>query len=227
MPEKPAIPGNTHRPVGKPQPREYESQKAQLESLPHGENKEVKRKIDYKTGRADWEEKARLVARRQEQKGLEGRVQAVLDSDKDLKGYGLKAEVNQGKVTLSGIVDTLKEKERAEKLVAGLPGVTGVENGLTISTDGSIDDADVTQEVMEELNADPGINLRHIGAESREGTVILRGNTENPEEIEAAIRAASKARGVRHVVSQVKLKGPAETSLEEIFHSQVRNDEED
>jgi hyperosmotically inducible protein len=53
------------------------------------------------------------------------------------------------------------------------------------------------------------------------------GNTEDPAEIEAAKQAAAKARGVREVVSQVKLKGPDDMSLEEIFHSQVRNDEED
>lgn len=66
-----------YRPEGSPKPREHESQKAQLESLPHGENKDVKRKIDYKTGRKDWEEKARLAHGKEEQRKIQDHVQNV------------------------------------------------------------------------------------------------------------------------------------------------------
>jgi hyperosmotically inducible protein len=216
-----------HRPKGSPQPREHESQQSQLESLPHGENKDVKRQISYKTGEDDWEEKARYADRKEGHEELQDRVQDVLDSDKDLRGYGLNVTGSGDRVAVSGIVDTLSEINRAEKLVAGLPGVQEVVNDLTISTDGNITDADVTKEVREELNADPRVDLSHIGAETHGGTVILMGNTENPDEIEAARQTAAKARGVRKVVSQVKLKDPGDMSLEGIFHSQVRNDEED
>lgn len=217
---------DTHRPVGPPRAREYKSQKAQLESLPHGEQKDVKRGISYKTGLEDWEEKARLAARREEGNDLQDRVQALLDTDKDLRGYGLKAEVNGQRVQLSGIVDSLAEKERAAELVAGVPGVTAVENGLAISTDGAITDAEVAEEVREELEADPQVDLRHIGAESHGGNVILTGSVTDPQEKEAARRAAAKARGVRRVLDQVKVKDAGEMTLKEAFHSQVRNDGE-
>jgi len=216
-----------HRPAGSPQPREHESQKAQLESQQHGENKDVKRKIEYKAGRKDWKEKARLASEKEEQGELQNRVQDVLDRNKNLKGYGLNISGNGSQVEISGIVDSLSEIEMAEELAARFTGVEEVTNNLTISTDGSINDADVTKEVREELNADPRVNLYHIGAESHGGTVILTGNTEDPAEIEAARKAAAKARGVRKVVSQVKLKDPGGMSLEEIFHSQVRNDKND
>lgn len=154
---------------------------------------------------------------------LRKKVQEILENDKDLRSYALKADVVKGEAQLQGIVDTLIEKNRAEELVRKVPGIKSVANAISISTDGPITDKDVEFEVAEELAANPGVNLRHIGAESHDGIVILKGNVTDPGEIEAARSAAAKARGVKKIISQVKLKKPEEP-LTEIFHTQVRND---
>lgn len=218
---------DTHRPVGPPQARESKSQKAQLKVMPPGPNKDVKRGMSYKTGLVDWREKVRLEAARKESGGLERQIQEILDRDWNLQGYGLKARVTgERRVILSGIVDTLAEKERAQALVASIPGVQTVENGISISTDGAVDDADITMEVQEELAAEPAVDLRHVGVETQKGTVYLVGNIEDPAEAEAAAQAAARARGVRNVVNNLELNDKDELSLEEIFHNQVRNDGE-
>lgn len=161
-------------------------------------------------------------------KELQNRVQALLDNNEGIKVYGVKARVNNGHVDLSGVVDTLSEKQQLRELVKGVPGVKEVDLGVAISTDGAIDDEDVSFEVAEELSADPGIDLRHVGAKSVDGVAILQGTVEDPAEAEAAIRAAARARGVKDVVSriQVKSKDLADASLETIFHSQVNNEGE-
>lgn len=216
-----------HRPVGPPHAREKKSQKAQLKTMPPGPNKDVKRGMSYKTGLVDWREKVRREEAKKEEGGLARRVQEILDRDEDLRGYGLKADAAGGRVTLSGIADTLADKERAAGLAAAVPGVIAVENKITISTDGAIDDAGVAREAREELAAEPAVDLKRIGMEARGGTVFLVGEASNPEEIEAARRAAARARGVHSVVSNVALAGKTEEmTLEEIFHSQVRNDGE-
>ncbi|OPX85120.1 MAG: hypothetical protein A4E53_03586 [Pelotomaculum sp. PtaB.Bin104] len=69
-----------HRPEGSPQPRERESQKAQLESIPHGESKDIKRKIAYKTGGDEWKEKARFAPGKEIEEGLPDQVQAALNN---------------------------------------------------------------------------------------------------------------------------------------------------
>lgn len=161
---------------------------------------------------------------------LRQHIRSLLKQDKDLRGYGLNAGVVEGEVQLQGIVETLSEKKRAEELVRQVPGVKGVVNALTISTDGAISGRDVTMEVQEELELEPNVDLRHIGAESvgGHGAVVLKGRTENPAELDAAREAASKARGVTKVINQVKL-GPREKelTLEDLFHSQVNNDREE
>jgi hyperosmotically inducible protein len=162
-------------------------------------------------------------------KALQRRVQQFLDNDKDLKGYGLKANVVDGEVQVSGVVDTLSEKTRLEENLKKMPGVKRLELGLAVSTDGAIDDKSVTEEVMEELNANPQVKLRHIGAKSVDGTVYLMGTVETPGEEQEAIKTAQKARGVTGVVSQLKIRpgGYDDDDLDAIFHHQVNNDNED
>jgi len=83
--------------------------------------------------------------------------------------------------------------------------------------------------VLEELNANPDVKLRHVGAKSVDGTVFLMGTVETPEEEQEAIKTAGKARGVTNVISQLKIRrgGYDDESLEAIFHHQVNNDNED
>ncbi|MFX4261911.1 BON domain-containing protein [Pelotomaculum propionicicum] len=160
-------------------------------------------------------------------KEIRERVQQVLDTNSESREYGLKADVINGEAIITGIVDSLSEKESISRIVSGINGVRRVENGLAISTDGAINDEAVTFEVMEELNADPNVNLKHVGARSVRGTVFLKGRVESKEEIDTAVKAAAKARGVRNVVSQLSMETARELSLEEIFHSQVNNDKEE
>ena len=108
--------------------------------------------------------------------------------------------------------------------------VKGVANAISISTDGAITDQDIIQEIQEELEGDPEGNPNKIGVKSvRRGKAVLAGRAENRSEIETAINAASKARGVTEVISQVKQDDETlspENTPEIIFHNQVNNDEE-
>jgi len=160
---------------------------------------------------------------------LQHKVQQMLDEDKDLRGYGLKAHVIDGEVQVSGVVDTLAEQNMLKSKLTEMPGVKRVDLGLAVSTDGAINDSDVTMEVLEELKANPKVHLRHVGAKSVDGTVFLMGWTASPEEEQEAMASASKARGVTEVISQLRIKssgGYDEDNLEEIFHHQVNNDQE-
>ena len=104
--------------------------------------------------------------------------------------------------------------------------VINVDNAISVSTDGAITDQDIIQEVEEELKGDPEGNPNKIGVKSaHRGKVVLAGRTENRAEIERAVNAASKARGVTEVISQVK-QDDEKLTPEQIFHSQVNNDEE-
>jgi len=159
---------------------------------------------------------------------LRKQIRSLLNNDRNLSSYGINCDVVEGEVQLQGVVDTLKEKKWAEDLARQVSGVKGVANAVSISTDGSITDKDIIQEVQEELEGDPDGNPYKIGVESvNRGKVVLAGRSNDPEEIEAAVNAASKARGVTEVISQVKRDSDEDAlTPEEIFHSQVNNDDE-
>jgi osmotically-inducible protein OsmY len=64
---------------------------------------------------------------------IHDQVLMKLSSDQDVRGGGIDVEVHNGVVTLKGKIETEKRKERAEKLVKHMKGVTGVDNQLVIS----------------------------------------------------------------------------------------------
>jgi len=161
----------------------------------------------------------------QKDEDLKEALRRKLEKDINLRGYALKGDVVEGEAQLQGIVDVLAEKEHAETIAKNIPGIKKVDNSITISTDGDITNSEVDFEVAEELNANPKVNLKHIGAKSSGGIVTLAGNVTDPEEIEQAHYSASKARGVTKVDSQIKIQAP-EMSLDQIFHSQVNNDDD-
>lgn len=167
-----------------------------------------------------------MSEKQQAEEQLRKQVKYRLDNDQDLRGYALKADVVGEEVRVEGVVDTLKEKQRVESILRSIPGVKTVASAVSISTDGAIKTQDVTMEAQEELQLDERVDPYHIGAESigGHGTVVLRGRTDDPEELEAAIHSASKARGVTRVINQVKT-GPEKMTLDDIFHSQVNNDQ--
>ncbi|MBO8138600.1 MAG: BON domain-containing protein [Desulfotomaculum sp.] len=158
---------------------------------------------------------------------LKRKVQDAINADPEMERYGVQADVIDGEVQLTGIVDTMAEKKRLNEIVSRVPGVKRIENGITISTDGQINDDGVVMEVTEELNADPRVQLKNIGVKSVDGRVFLVGCSEDPGEEQAAVEAASKARGVKEVVSHVKHKKAEDLGAETIFHSQVRNDKDE
>ncbi|HEY8344148.1 MAG TPA: BON domain-containing protein, partial [Bacillota bacterium] len=116
----------------------------------------------------------------------------------------LQVRERDGTVYLQGVVDVFAEKEEAERLIRNIPGVKRVENGITVCTDGAINDEDIQFEVSEELLGDPQVP-ETVGSEVVKGRVRLVGEVKNLAEKEAAIKAAGRARGVREVNSELQI----------------------
>jgi hyperosmotically inducible protein len=136
---------------------------------------------------------------------LKEQLQNVLDSDPNLGAYALRADVVEREAQIQGVVDTLAEKEQAERLASRIPGIAKVDAAIAVSTDGPITDKGVEFEVSEELEAHPEVSTRNVGAKVEKGVVTLVGNADDPGEVQAAKEAASKARGVTEVHSRVKV----------------------
>lgn len=65
-------------------------------------------------------------------KSVEARVKSDLLADPDVKGLAVNVEVNNGRVQLSGFVDSLAQKNRAAELARNVKGVQYVKNDLVV-----------------------------------------------------------------------------------------------
>ncbi len=59
-------------------------------------------------------------------------VRRKLATDDTVKGGGLDLDVKDGKVVLKGIVDSIKKKEKAEKIAKKVAGVKSVDNEIKV-----------------------------------------------------------------------------------------------
>ncbi|HUL93897.1 MAG TPA: BON domain-containing protein [Burkholderiales bacterium] len=67
-----------------------------------------------------------------ENKVLAGKVKSALGADPALKMLAIDAGASDGVVTLYGTADSKKNRDKAAKVAAGVPGVRSVKNELVI-----------------------------------------------------------------------------------------------
>jgi hyperosmotically inducible protein len=65
-------------------------------------------------------------------KTITAKIKADLIGDPDVKGLAVKVESYNGKVQLSGFVDTLAQKNRAGEIARNVQGVQWVTNNLMV-----------------------------------------------------------------------------------------------
>jgi osmotically-inducible protein OsmY len=64
--------------------------------------------------------------------GIHDRVRISLSGDREVKGGALGVDVKQGVVTLSGTVETSRQKDKAAKLAKKVKGVKQVINNIEV-----------------------------------------------------------------------------------------------
>lgn len=142
-----------------------------------------------------------------EDEKIQGAVESALADQMRLSSFDINVTVKDGVVQLSGVVDVLAEKVKAEEIAKKIAGVRGIENHLTVSTDGRlIDDKEITDVVQERLQAHLGDVLKYIEVTTHKGVVYLEGNANSLWEKHQAAKVAQSVRGVSAVISHLGVK---------------------
>ncbi len=135
-----------------------------------------------------------------------------LEWDAKVPHRDLKVTVEDGHLTLDGVVEHGYQRAAAERAVQYLSGVRGLTNQI------AVDPAGLTANTKAEIEAAFGrnalLNAREISVETDDGVVILTGDLHSHVEIDEALRSALTARGVHKVVNCLTLtpwgSGPSE-----------------
>jgi osmotically-inducible protein OsmY len=141
--------------------------------------------------------------------------------------------VNDGIVTLTGLVDSFPKKWAAERAAQRVRGVVAVANDIEVRLPGSAErtDADIAAAAVRALDWDALIPQGRVKVSVSKGWVTLDGTVEWQFQRRAAERAVRRLTGVRGVTNLIRVKPkvqPAESELKRrIEDALVRNAETD
>ena len=134
--------------------------------------------------------------------GVDGRTDAdtaaaVLDAliaDEEVHARDVEVDVDDGAVTLRGVVEVASQRERAQRIAMAVPGVASVTNQLRVWLTVSADD--VAERVTDAIGRDAIVGADAIAVTVADNDVTLTGTVGSAEHRDAAVQAAEGAPGV-------------------------------
>jgi len=141
---------------------------------------------------------------------LKSQVRSELGYDPVVKNVNVVVTVDDGQVTLSGRVDTLKKKSRAERIVRSVRGVQDVVNAIEVDTRQTWSDSDIKGDVSDALFENPATDSYEVEAEVDDGRVTLTGTVDSYAEKILAENVVMGVHGVRSVKNEIRVEFDAE-----------------
>lgn len=131
-------------------------------------------------------------------------IKEALNKGTESAGIDVKVSAEDGAVRLYGVVDVLSQKTAAEAIVRKVPGVTHIDNDITVANEEAHSDKAVFEAVTNKLAGTR--EFRQVGCQVHKGIVTLVGHAGSYGDVNAAIRLVEGMPGVREVrVEKVKV----------------------
>jgi hyperosmotically inducible periplasmic protein len=150
---------------------------------------------------------------------------ALLTTD-GVSANDINVDTVNGKVTLHGTVGSDAEKTKAESVVKGIDGVTGVRNLVQVVSvkrqdAAASNDADVKKRVSAAIDAERDLGKVDVQSVNA-GVVLLAGTTPTLSDHLRAVEVASHVDGVKRVASEIK--SPDKLGDQEIWAERSTNE---
>jgi osmotically-inducible protein OsmY len=133
---------------------------------------------------------------------LEHDVRAALAFDPIVDGHEIDVAVEDGVVTLTGNVTSVREAVAAERAVKRVDGVRSIANDLQITVRNARTDTDIAREALHRLRNDVAVPLS-VQAIVRDGHIRLDGIVSGGGQREAAENAVRYLSGVKGVTNAI------------------------
>ena len=145
---------------------------------------------------------------------IDGKAETTLLLNGNLDSFDINTDVKNGKVTLTGKVESDVDKALAAELIANLDGVESVENELTVLNNDTISDSDIMQTLKDtkvetvvktRLLLESEVRGTDIEVEVDEGKVTLTGEVKTQAAKDLAGAIAKGATDVTKVVNELEI----------------------
>ena len=150
---------------------------------------------------------------------IDGKAETVLLMNTNLNNFDINTDVKNGKVVLTGKVESELDKELAEELVLSLDGVSDVDNKLTVvknvdihdkknetdSTESDLTDAKISTVITTRFLFNSEVGGTDIDVDTDKGVVTLNGTVDSDAEKQLAVKIAKNAEDVRDVVDNLTI----------------------
>lgn len=145
---------------------------------------------------------------------LTRRVERVLGRRGGAYG-GIDVQVANGIVTLSGSVDSLLHKRRAEDLVSGTRGVFAVRNAIVVSAP-DVSSDEITSAARRALTNVSQLKIEDLRVSAQSGVIELNGKVPSDAQRRLAEAAVIDIRGVKGVINNLRVEPGLNRTAEEI-----------
>ncbi|MEW5746202.1 MAG: BON domain-containing protein [Nitrospirota bacterium] len=125
-------------------------------------------------------------------------IMAALVEDPAAESFEIGAAVDEGRVTLVGVVDSRQERQLAEQITKGVAGVRAVDNTIKIERKAKRTDREIEAEIEQTLRRDALVDGELIQVTVNKGNVALSGTVGSAAEKHRAVLRAWVA-GVERV----------------------------
>lgn len=117
-----------------------------------------------------------------EDQDIEDHVKTALLENPATELYDMNVRVTDGRVTLTGTVQSWQEKQLALQVAKGVEGITDVQDKLTILNVKDRSDNAIKQEILQRLHHDVWINPSSVMISVRDGQVTVSGAVRSVDE---------------------------------------------
>ena len=139
---------------------------------------------------------------------IEDAIKDVMLYDPRVYSFEITTEIENGWVTLRGMVDNLKAKKAAEKLAGNTTGVIGVNNRIRVRAEVPVTDAEIKEDINTSLARNAITESWQVDVLVNNGTVTLSGVVDSYLEKKEAEWVASGVEGVDDVNNNIRVNYP-------------------
>lgn len=140
---------------------------------------------------------------------ITSKIESKLAANPQTNNLEIDVDTTDGRVRLSGLVETAAERSEAEHLAKTTDGVRSVDNEIELgdlSAEEHLSDGWILAKVKSQLAADPEVNSFNIDVDVLDGAVTLSGLVTAERAREEAERIAEATQGVRSVQNQIRVR---------------------